>query len=302
MIRLILCDVGRMSTESTMNIYKKTPLFRGVVPSSDGRGFYDSARAYIALIRVVARLCSSLEKVDICYESSISDAGADGEKIENPGSESSSDKPSKDRFGTASRDAVSDSPEGDITHGGIIDFSLRRGEFGKPEFEHLNISFSISHRGDDVAILLSDEGEVGVDLECLIDEKRAVGIESRFLREIYPEGGEIHNIELVSAALSADGEKIEIEKMGCDSIPKNPTDFTKWRENDNYNLHIWQISPSFDITSRWTALEAVMKLTGKGFADFPRAAEIIGASRVISFCAVRREREYRISVALPRIK
>jgi 4'-phosphopantetheinyl transferase len=45
---------------------------------------------------------------------------------------------------------------------------LRFGEQGKPGFdEHHALWFNLSHSGDNIALLLSDEGEVGCDIEAL---------------------------------------------------------------------------------------------------------------------------------------
>lgn len=45
---------------------------------------------------------------------------------------------------------------------------IRFGEQGKPGFdERHTLWFNLSHSGDDIALLLSDEGEVGCDIETL---------------------------------------------------------------------------------------------------------------------------------------
>ena len=295
MIRLFFCNVGTLSIESTLDIYKKTPAIAGVIPSSDGRGFYDSARGYISLISLVTELYGNTKKTTIdINQSEVNPSGENTSKV-NPGEVSpievnpSRENPCKKR------------PSGEagcLCSVGEIDFSLERGEYGKPKFSSLPISFSISHRGDVVAIILSDEGEVGVDLEAVIPSERAAGIEARFLKDLYPEDGKIGNIEISFATLGADGEIRELEIIYPADNPESSDNPLKTTENDNYNLHITRIQPSHDITSRWTALEALLKLSGGGFADFPRAALLADTSRIASFSLPWCGAEYRISVAI----
>ena len=78
--------------------------------------------------------------------------------------------------------------------------SIGRSEFGKPFIKELSrvsengdfkncdlgkkIYFSISHSGAFAAVALSDEGDLGVDIQTLPDRKTSERIEERFLRDI----------------------------------------------------------------------------------------------------------------------
>ena len=264
MIRLIFSDVGNMSAETTLNIYKKAPALAGVIPSSVGKGFYESARGYIALIALVSRLYGI--KAETGFDEITADecrAGRDGE----------------------------------------ADLSIKRGKFGKPEFSSMPILFNISHRGETVAIVLSDEREVGVDIEPLIDEKRAAGIESRFLNGFMPEDGGLDNLEVIYALFDHLGQIEELKSIDMSAEPFN----TEKAENsknivkyDNNNLRIARTSPSYDITTRWTALESVIKMSGGGFADFPRLDALASISCIASFRLEYKNLEYRISLSIPR--
>lgn len=253
MIRLIFCDVGRMSAESTLNIYEKTPALAGVVPSFGTKGSLNSVRGYIALLALTSELFSRGECAEICK--------------------------------------------------GNADLSIIREEYGKPRFASFPLCFNISKRGDALAVALSDEGEVGVDLEELIDEGRAAGIEARFLKSFHPESEGPPDVKLIYASFFPDGKISEIEILEC-SPEQIDTKFSEkteiCAEYDNNDLHITRISPSYDTTARWTALEAVIKLSGGGFADFPRASLLASECGISSFALTYRGSEYRISLAIPK--
>ena len=276
MIRLIFCDTDRMSAEATLGIYERTPALAGVVPSSRGRGSHDSIRGYIALLALTEEAIRS-GKISTMTRA---------------------EKPEANEMDGENKDAISRSE-----NEGSYDLTLERGKDGKPKFSSLPIFFNISHRGGAVAILLSDEGEVGVDLEEPIDEKRASGIEARFLKGFSPEDGRITEVELIYASMSKCGKIEMMKKLECsDDIPKSDTPI-KCAENadyDNNNLQISRIYPSLDVTSRWTALEAVIKLSGGGFADFPRVKTLTENSRIGSYRIFYRDKEYSVSLALPK--
>ena len=49
---------------------------------------------------------------------------------------------------------------------GIEDFSLKYGENGKPYLENMATNISITHTNEYVAVILHEEEEVGIDIEC----------------------------------------------------------------------------------------------------------------------------------------
>ena len=61
---------------------------------------------------------------------------------------------------------------------------LRRAESGKPYLENSSLYFSISHSHKLVVCALSDEGELGVDVETsAIDDEKAVKLSERFFNQ-----------------------------------------------------------------------------------------------------------------------
>lgn len=301
MIRLIFCDTDSMSEEATLGIYERTPALAGVVPSCRGKGSYDSIRGYIALLALTAEALGSGKISSMT-------------RAEKPES-NEKDAENKDAISRSENEWIYDltlerdkdgENKDEISRGEnewSYDLTLERGKDGKPKFSSLPIFFNISHRGGAVAIILSDEGEVGVDIEEPIDEKRASGIEARFLKGFSPEDGRITEVELIYASMSKCGKIEMMKKLECsDDIPKSDTPI-KCAENadyDNNNLQILRISPSLDVTSRWTALEAVIKLSGGGFADFPRVKTLTKNSRIGSYRIFYRDKEYSVSLALPK--
>ena len=61
---------------------------------------------------------------------------------------------------------------------------LSRTESGKPYFLNSNLKFNLSHSGGVVACALSDEGEVGIDIECAEkSDGQAIKIAKRFFSQ-----------------------------------------------------------------------------------------------------------------------
>ena len=61
---------------------------------------------------------------------------------------------------------------------------IRRNENGKPYLMDSKIYFSISHSDRVSAVALSDEGEIGIDLQCSFDKEKEEKINKRFLNNI----------------------------------------------------------------------------------------------------------------------
>ena len=61
--------------------------------------------------------------------------------------------------------------------------TLKKGEHGKPYLEGGDAKISISHSDDGVALAVSKDREIGVDMENEIDPERAKRLEKRFFRE-----------------------------------------------------------------------------------------------------------------------
>ena len=143
-----------------------------------------------------------------------------------------------------------------------------KNEYGKPYFADGSCHFSISHGKGLCAVLLTDEGECGVDIEPEIEETRARKIDTRYLSDglpVHPINGVVElKTELPCQAktnLSGQAKtdlsghlqtvrEIEIQPVEAKSFDEMPT------------------------TAKWTFLEAVLKMSGEGFAAFSKRLEI----------------------------
>lgn len=131
--------------------------------------------------------------------------------------------------------------------------SLLKSVDGKPyltyskNFPAPKIFVSISHSEGACAVALSDEGEVGVDIQCEIDSSRYERLSSRFLSDVEIKSEDI-NHKLYCMSLS--DEQAEIFAIDLKK-PQN-----------------------MGLTEKWCYTEAVLKCHGRGFGDISRASEI----------------------------
>ncbi len=123
---------------------------------------------------------------------------------------------------------------------------IEKNEYGKPYFVDGSCHFSISHGKGLCAVLLTDEGECGVDIEPEIEENRAKKIDTRFLSDRLPVRPLKRDIELRHELTGG----VKIQGVEVESFDKMP------------------------ITAKWTVLEAVLKMSGEGFAAFSKRLEI----------------------------
>lgn len=138
---------------------------------------------------------------------------------------------------------------------------LRR-EGGKPYLEGCPISFSLSHRPGAALLAISDEGEVGADVEIMKDRCRIERVVERTLGKT---------------------EHIETKNLECELIlcVMNERGEVKFLDDiamyENHSLHIEQKNAADTPYLAWTLLEAALKVDGGGFADYARRAEIISS-------------------------
>lgn len=177
--------------------------------------------------------------------------------------------------------------------------SIKRTPEGKPYFAENphGASFSISHAGEFAAVLLSDEGECGVDVEPELDYARAARIDKRFLSPLDLSMPKTNSQpEVIAQRLTT-----PVGFSGCCeltvgkiqdviSLSAYPREQRELRELDN--------TPSLPPVSRWTLLEAVLKADGRGFSAYKSAHEIIPHSAARHYLYTEGERKYYISVAV----
>lgn len=118
---------------------------------------------------------------------------------------------------------------------------------GKPFIKDSQLHINISHSDGAVAVCLSDEGEVGVDIQSEIDPQRAKRLEDRFF-----------------ADLDVKSENLSGEYYLC-HIDNGEATFESFcpvtTDTENFN-------------SKWTAAESLMKLYGRGFGDADKTTEL----------------------------
>ena len=127
----------------------------------------------------------------------------------------------------------------------IDNASVKKDPEGKPYLVYDSdsapeIHISISHSEGTVAVSLSDEGEIGVDIQCKISAERAERLKDRFFGDV-----EVHS------------GNIGVKYYYC-HISENEALLEEV---------ILEDADSQDYTTRWAYSESVMKLYGRGFGD-----------------------------------
>ena len=102
------------------------------------------------------------------------------------------------------------------------------------------IYISISHSDGMVAVSISDEGDIGVDIQSKISPEKANRLSDRFFGDV-----EVHS------------EDLKVKYFYCD-IEDAMAIFTKINLDD---------ADRQDYTTKWAYSESVMKLYGRGFGD-----------------------------------
>ena len=151
----------------------------------------------------------------------------------------------------------------------IDNIKLERTAGGKPYLLDSNIHISLSHSDGAVAVAISDEGEVGVDIQSEIDPDRAKRLEDRFF-----------------TALSVKSEDIDIKYYFLDIT----SDEAKFSE-------ITLSTATECFTAKWSYAESLMKLYGRGFADVGNICELSNNARS-AVKSVNLNRNYFLSVSI----
>ncbi len=117
---------------------------------------------------------------------------------------------------------------------------LLRTENGKPYLKNCNISISLSHSDGIAAVCISDEGQIGIDIQSEISPEKQEKLERRFFTDY-----------------EVKSERITAEYYFC-TFYDNEAIF------DNIDPDICH-THSFSV--KWSAAESLMKLNGGGFGD-----------------------------------
>jgi len=166
---------------------------------------------------------------------------------------------------------------------GIEDVKIIRD--GKPRVAFSSgeeIYFNISHRIGISAVTVSDECDVGVDIEEEISSERCERIKERYLSgfEFYNTGAHkrVYYLE-ASNSFVACHINSNIER-----IMKVAEFFPDGKENE-------------DVSSKWTALEAILKCDGRGFGALNDINTIVSKTDLSRFVVFLKGKKYFLSVA-----
>ena len=162
-----------------------------------------------------------------------------------------------------------------------IDAEIVRDEGGKPHArlaDGRRLFISLSHTDNISAVAISDEREVGVDIEGEIDAERAERIERRFLRDI---------------------PKSPLEILGNTPLPTpilrgEPLTVTELKDKDEESSNVRVLS----VTDRWVICEAAMKCEGGGFGSLSRVGAILAESSVGVYRISADKKEYSLALVV----
>ena len=125
---------------------------------------------------------------------------------------------------------------------------VERDRNGRPYFLDLDIDFNLSHDGEMAALVISDEGRVGIDIQRHIEDVS---------QKLKDKASEIYENKGIYALLDKDaGLNAEIECL-------------KYSEGEGLskeNADIVELGQSCDFFSLWTCIEAISKADGGGLS------------------------------------
>ena len=158
---------------------------------------------------------------------------------------------------------------------------IEKNEYGKPYFVDGSCHFSISHGKGLCAVLLTDEGECGVDIEPEIEENRAKKIDTRFLSDRLPVRPLKRDIELRHELTG-----------GANTQEPKPSGEVEIQELEVGGAE------GLTTTAKWTVLEAVLKMSGEGFAAFSKRLEIAAVAGTKTLFSGGGQNPFYVTVAV----
>lgn len=176
---------------------------------------------------------------------------------------------------------------------------IARTKDGKPYFADgpEDAYFSISHTDKYAAVILTDEGECGIDIECEKNAHRAERVEKRFLTavdfELAPTDSQPD--VLVSRLVNPLGTSATCElTVGKE---RKPFDDVAYPLNGR-SLSEMEVNSNLSPLSRWTLLEAALKADGRGFGAYRSAEQIMNAVGARHYLFTDGEERYYLSIAI----
>jgi len=163
---------------------------------------------------------------------------------------------------------------------------------GKPSFVNNCFHFNLSHTKNMVAVSVSDQGAVGVDVECEISEERAARLERRFFSEL----------SISDRPLDVQYFYCRINSFGGEFIPLSEN-FSEVGEVfcDNAVLPIRSFKKTFvseSFSAKWTLYEASLKCDGGGFTSLPCLNMLLLETKADLILVETEDEKYYLSTSL----
>ena len=132
---------------------------------------------------------------------------------------------------------------------------------GKPSFVNTYLHFNLSHTNNMVAVTLSDQGAVGVDIEGEIEKERAARLERRFFSELSIFDSPLDVRYFYCELDSRCGKFIPIDESfsSGEVASKNSQSIRSFKK----------IFSSESFAAKWTLYESSLKCDGGGFTSLP---------------------------------
>lgn len=183
-----------------------------------------------------------------------------------------------------------------LAYGGL---EVSRTPAGKPYINGICLYFNLSHSGDIVALAISTDRDVGVDVQLKIDPTRAERLSSRFFTTPIATDT-LGDVEYLYA--SADDSGIVFQNITRDNAESaypaaDRSVSIAAVAPDSETVDALVLSDGDEYTVRWSIGEAILKCDGRGFeaiGELDCLAEGIATSSVILRI---RDKEYALTVA-----
>ena len=162
-----------------------------------------------------------------------------------------------------------------------FDLEIKRGLHGKPSLCNSSLKINLSHTESFCAVAISDDCEVGVDIEERIEDSRAKRLETRFFTDLdFDNSGEIEDIKYYGFEYDKNGNLEESPTLvnGCDG--GNDLGFTRL----------------------WTLSEATMKCIGKGFSMINSLKEELPYIEAKTITVKKNGKECILSVVIKKVR
>ena len=127
-------------------------------------------------------------------------------------------------------------------------------EHGKPYIKDCDVYFNISHSNGVAVVSLSDEGEIGIDLQHQIEPERADRLKERFFQDL----------EVKNESVGAEYYYCNLSDEEAEICSISLSDFKA--DTEDYSV-------------KWVSAESIMKLTGRGFADVDNVYDLSKKSK-----------------------